>query len=46
MNVYIRGAFKCNWDNMIARLEAKTASASNAHTGWTVAKEGGFYIHG
>tara|TARA_B110000208_G_scaffold182141_1_gene233563 strand:- start:438 stop:587 length:150 start_codon:yes stop_codon:yes gene_type:complete len=25
---------------MIARLEANMASASDAHTGWTVAKEG------
>ena len=25
---------------MIARLEANMASASEAHTGWTVAKEG------
>jgi hypothetical protein len=39
MNVCMRGSFKCSWDNMIARLEANMASASNAHTGWTVAKE-------
>ena len=33
-------AFTCSWDNLIAWLEANMASASDAHTGWTVAKEG------
>ena len=36
----MRTTFKCTWDNMIARLEANMASASEAHTGWTVVKEG------
>ena len=40
MNVCMRGTFTCSWDNMIARLEANMASASEAHTGWSVAKEG------
>ena len=40
MNVCMRGTFTCSWGNMIARLKANMASASNAHTGWTVAKEG------
>ena len=40
MNVCMRGTFTCSWDNMIARLEANMASASEAHTGWTVVKEG------
>ena len=40
MNICMRGTFTCSWDNMIARLEANMASASDAHTGWTVAKEG------
>ena len=50
MNICMRAAFKCSWNNMIARLEANMASASDAHTGWTVAKEDEnsliFYIHG
>ena len=33
-------AFTCSWDNLIAWLEANMASASDAHTGWTVTKEG------
>ena len=40
MNVCMQGTFTCSWDNMIARLEANMAQASEAHTGWTVAKEG------
>ena len=40
MNICMRATFKCTWDNMIARLDANMASASDAHTGWTVAKEG------
>ena len=40
MNVCMRGTFTCSWDNMIAWLEANMASASDAHTGWTVTKEG------
>ena len=40
MNVCMRATFKCSWDNMIAKLEANMASASDAHTGCTVAKEG------
>jgi hypothetical protein len=40
INICMRTTFKCTWDNMIARLEANMASASEAHTGWTVAKEG------
>ena len=33
-------AFTCSWDNLIAWPEANMASASDAHTGWTVTKEG------
>ena len=40
MNICIRGTFKCTWDNVVARFEANMASASDAHTGWAVAKEG------
>ena len=40
MNACMRGTFTCSWDNMIARLEANMAQASEAHTGWTVVKEG------
>ena len=36
----MRATFKCNRDSIIARLEANMASASDAHTSWTVAKEG------
>ena len=39
MNVCMRATFTCSWDNMIAKLEANMASASDAHKGWTVAKE-------
>ncbi|MFT7369973.1 MAG: hypothetical protein ACI9RO_000657 [Alteromonas macleodii] len=40
MNICMRGTFECTWDNMIARLEANMASASDAHTSWTAAQEG------
>mgnify|MGYP001449939890 CR=1 FL=1 len=40
MNVCMGATFKCSWGNMIAKLKANIASASYAHTGWTVAKEG------
>ena len=40
MNVCMGANFKCSWGNMIAKLKAYMASASYAHTGWTVAKEG------
>ena len=40
MHYEVVSAFTCSWDNMIALLEANMASASDAHTGWTVAKEG------
>ena len=40
MNVCMRATFTYSWDNMIAKLEANMASASDAHTGCTVAKEG------
>ncbi len=39
MNVCMRATFTCSWDNMIAKLEANMASASDAHKGWTVPKE-------
>ena len=41
MNVCMRATFSCSWDNMIERLEANMASASDAHTSWTIAKESG-----
>ncbi len=34
MNICMRATFKCTWNNMIARLEANMASASDAQTGW------------
>ncbi|MDB4248478.1 hypothetical protein N9854_02485 [Amylibacter sp.] len=36
----MRVNFECSWDSMIAKLETNMASVSNAHTSWTVAKEG------
>ena len=36
----MRATFKCSRDSIIARLEANMASASDAHTSWTVTKEG------
>ncbi|MDB4220439.1 hypothetical protein N9809_00020 [Amylibacter sp.] len=40
INVCMRVNFECSWDSMIAKLETNMASVSNAHTSWTVAKEG------
>ena len=34
MNIFMRATFKCTWNNMIARLEANMASASDVQTGW------------
>ena len=36
----MRATFKFSRDSIIARLEANMASASDAHTSWTVAKKG------
>ena len=36
----MRPTFKCSTDSIIARLEANMASASDAHTSSTFAKEG------
>ena len=35
----MRATFKCSRDSIIARLEANMASASDAHTSSTFAKE-------
>ena len=40
INVCMRVNYECSWDNMIAKLETNMNSVSNAHTSWTVAKEG------